>query len=475
MRKKVTILVSVVLLIVLFVPAQLVMAQNATAETWTSAIVYFNTSGDTGSMIITFHDGSTSYPSASMAVNGHQNGTVLVGSVSTTPSLPSSFKGSAVLSATVPLAVVHYDYSQGNPDTYDRAWYTGFDSSQAAPTIYVPTVEKTKWSQVTTSRVGIQNIEPSNDANVTLHFYNIGETSAFWTKTQTIAPSASYVFSLLDPDFSSIPGNWSGSLKITTSPSADILAAAEQTAGARRYAYAFEGVEAGANTIYVPTMLCHYGSNDQTSYYAVQAAGGTANVAVKHYDKFTGLQVGTTYNVSISDGSKDIINVCLKGDAPNGSIGSSIVTSTGAPVNVIVKVNGTNGLRTAYIAQGSGSTEVALPYVSYNDDKTADFRSYIAVMNISETTSGQNIVATYYNEDGTVKTTHILATPTTQLGPLQKANSHLGLLGAGNWKGAVKITSDVPIFVTVRSHKTYTGLEPEAAQMGEDYSAVSYP
>ncbi|MFC2042754.1 hypothetical protein ACFLUA_01195 [Chloroflexota bacterium] len=467
-----TILVSVVMLMVLFAPAQLVMAQNATAETWTSAIVYFNTSGDTGSMDLTFYDGATSYPAASMAVNGHQNGTILVGSISTTPSMPSSFKGSAVLSASVPLAVVHYDYSQGNPDTYDRAFYSAFDLSQANNEIYITTVEKTAHSQVTTSRVGVQNVETSASANVTLHFINVGETTAFFTKAQTIAPSASYVFSLLDADFSTIPNNWSGSLKITTSPSALILAAAEQTAGARRYAYSFEGVKSGEYTINVPTMLCHYGSEDQTSYIAIQANGGDANVTVKHYDKFTGLQIGSTYGpVSVPNGSKEVVNPCIKGAVPYGAVGSSIITAAVFPVNVSVKVNGTTGLRTAYIAQGTGTETVALPYVSYHNDKYTDFRTYISVMNV-DTVDGENIVATYYNEDGTVKTTHTLATGTTKLGPLQKVNTQLGLLGGGNWKGAVMITSDVDIFVSARSHKGFTGLEANAAQMGEDYTGI---
>jgi hypothetical protein len=477
MKKRISIVLPIVILLSLVIPLQLVMAQNATGETWTSAISYVNTSSSSGSMTVTFYDGSTSYPSSPIAVTGHQNGTIYVGSISTTPALPSGFKGSAVLSSTVPMAVVEINYSVDNPDTYSRTYYSGFGVGQANHTVYVTTVEKTKWDDVTTSRIGVQNVDSSNTANITLHFIERGETTPDLQVTKSIAPQASYVFSMLDADFSSIPDSWTGSLKITTDPQVDILAAAMQTSGNNRYAYTFESVKTGENTIYVPTMLCHYSADDQVSYYAVQANGGTANVTIRHYDRDTGAQLGTTFGpVELTDGAKYIINPCNEGGVPSGAIGSSKVSSTGAPVNVIVKVNGATGLRTAYIAVGTGANNVALPFVSWDDVTTAGLRTYIAVMNIDDSDSGEDITATYYNQNGTEKRTHTLASISDPLAPFQKANSSLNWGSGGvneDWQGAVIIESDVPVFVTVRTQRAYTTIPP-ISQLGEDYTGIPF-
>jgi len=472
MKKSIFNYALVLLMFAVFVPVHSVNAQSSSSQSWTSAIVYFNTSTDSGSMTVDFYDGTTTYSSGAIALTGHQNGTLLVGSVS---SLPSSFKGSAVLSAGVPIAVTYYDFVEGaDANNYDRSYYVGFKPSQANAVIYVPTVERAAFGPQLTSRVGIQNIDPSDDATIRLDFYNVGSTTPFFSPTETVQEQASYIFSM-DDYSANISAGFSGSLIVTSTGGEEIVAAAEETADIKRYAYAFEGVAGGESLVYVPTMLCRYGGKSQISYYAIQAVGGTAEVTVKHYDKVTGSQLGTTYTTSIAVGSKEGVNPCQHG-VSDGAVGSSIITSTGADVIVIVKVNGNTGLRTAYIAEGSGATNVALPYVRWSNDVTADFRTYIAVMNVSPSTA-TDVKAEYYNPAGTLITTHIIADGGSPLLPLQKGSTwtELAGMGSGDWEGSVIIKSDQDVLVTIRATRTTTGLETDAGQFGEDYVGIPIP
>jgi len=450
-------------------------AQSATSQIWTSGILYLNTSENAGTMTVTYYDGNsspTSYQSSSISLATNQSGELLIGSVS---SIPGTFKGSAVLSSNVPVAVVYEEFVEGSEqNNYDRSFYNGFTSSQADTTFYVPTFQKSAYGLKQTSRVGIQNVDTSTTASVTMEFFNVGETTAFYSDTVSIDPQASYVFSA--NDISQIAAGFSGSLKLTSN--VPIVAAAEETADINRSSYAFEGVASGESKVFIPTMLCSYGTYDQKSYYAVQAVGGTANITVRHYSRDTGLQVGTDYITSIADGAKATLRTCVEGAAPAGSIGSSVIESTGGDIIVIVKVIGTIGdLRTAYVATGTGAQTVALPYIVWSSDHSAGFRSYVAVQNIG-TSDAVDVTAKYYNAAGTLQTTHVLADSGSSLGVLQKANTWTNIagLGSGDFSGSVIIESDQPVLVTVRLTKLTPHLSGEGTeQFGEDYTGIPLP
>jgi hypothetical protein len=462
-------LISLLFTLGAIIPLYFVLGQSATSQTWTSSIAYTNTENTSGSLTVTFFDGAgIAYPSDSIALNAHQSGTLLVGSVS---SLSDGFAGSAVLSSTVELAAVYVEFVSGaESDNYDRKIYKGFTPSEASNTFYVPTVLKAIFGA--TSQVGIQNVDSSLDADLTLEFFAAGETIPTETVLHTVSPQSAYIFSMADVD---VGTSFSGSLKITSS-GGQIVASSQETWDADRFAYAFEGVASGQNTVYIPTMLCRFGPGESISYFAVQAVGGTADVEIKHYDRDTGLQVGTTANVQITDGSKSSQQPCMHG-VPDGSLGSSVITSTGAPVIVVVKVaDESGGIRTAYIGEGTGATTQALPYVRWNSDPGADFLGYIAVMNIGSV-NATNITASYYNADGTLAATHTLASGGSPLAPSVKVNTHALLAGAtdgsGNFVGSVVVQSDQPTLVTVRAARTVTGLGI-INMFAEDYTGIPF-
>jgi hypothetical protein len=470
-----------VLCMVIAIPLYTVFAQSATNQTWTSEIAYFNTEDASGTLNITFYDSNGDVTSTDpIDLSPYQSGTLLIGSIS---GLGTDFSGSAVMSADVQLAAVYIEFVSGvESDDYDRKLYNGFTSVSAANTFYIPSVLKQKYGS--TSQVGIQNVDSSLSATLTLEFYAAGATEPTYAPDPIILdPQSSYIFSMNDIDDADIPPGFTGSLRIT-SDSGEIVASAEETYDDDRFAYAFEGVSQGNSKVYVPTMLCRYGAEQQISHYAVQALGGEANITMRHYDRNTGEQLGEDFLLTIPDGGKASVNPCRDGDVPDGSIGSSVIESTGGTIIVLVKVNGEDGMRTAYIAEGSysitGTVRIFLPWVQWNDDATQGYQSYIAVQNIGEA-DAEDVAAYYYKNDGSAAGDphpHVLADAQDPLPPLVKRNTfaHSSSANAaveGVFSGAVIIVSDQPVLVTVRNQ---TDVDLGAiTRFSEDYTGIRYP
>jgi hypothetical protein len=473
-------LLLLVLCMGIAIPLYSVFAQSATNQTWTSEIAYFNTEDASGTLNITFYDSNGDVTSTDpIPLSPYQSGTLLIGSLS---SLGSDFSGSAVMSADVQIAAVYVEFVSGvESDDYDRKLYNGFTPASAANTFYIPTVLKQRFGS--TSQVGIQNVDASLPADLTLDFYAAGETvPTFTDDTVTLDPQSSHIFSMNDIDDANIPPGFTGSLKIT-SVGGEIVASAEETYDSDRFAYAFEGVSQGSNKVFIPTMLCRYLEEEQISYYAIQAVGGEADVTMRHYNRDDGSQLGTDYVLTLSDGGKESVNPCEHGTVPDESIGSSVIESVGAPIIVIVKVNSTNGMRTAYIAEGSytvtGTVQIYLPYIRWNDDPTLGTRSFVAVQNIGDV-AAVNVKAYYFHQDGTPAATHILADGENHLQSLQKANTfaHESSAGAavdGEFSGAIIIESDQPVLITVRNQEVVDLDGGVTTRFAEDYTGIRIP
>jgi hypothetical protein len=231
-------------------------------------------------------------------------------------------------------------------------------------------------------------------------------------------------------------------------------------------------------------MLCRYGAEQQISFYAIQALDSEVTITMRHYDKVTGGQLGDDFVETIPAGGKASRNPCAHGVVPDGSIGSSVIESVGGDIIVLVKVNGDDGMRTAYIAEGSyavtGTVSVYLPWIQWNDDATLGYQSYIAIQNIGDA-NAESIQALYYKNDGTLVATHVLADVGSPVVPLQKVNTfaHASSAGAAEggppqeFSGAVIIVSDQPILVTARN-QTDVDLGG-VTRFSEDYSGIRYP
>ena len=478
MRKATNFLILSALVVALFAPSSLALAQSATAQTWTSSITYYTPSATSGQLSVTYYQGTTSYTccTPALTLDAHKAGSLFIG----TTSVPDNFAGSAVLSADVPIVATYVQFASGAENAnFGRMLYNAFSAANAGSTFYVPTILYQTFGS--TSRVGVQNVE-SFKITATLKFYAVGSTSPTATKTQDIDAYASYVFS--PADISGLSTGFNGSLVITATKQGDattpgrVVASSEETDDAGRGAYAFEGVAGGANTVYMPSAMCNYGAEGQTSFFAIQNAGiGAANVTIDYYNT-SGALVASMPSTAITEGGKLSRSPCSDG-ALSGALGSAVIKSTGAAVIAIGKIKANNGMATAYVGQGSGFTKLAAPYIRWSANPSAEFQAYVAIMNVDPVNAATNITATYYDATGASKGTHSVATGANPLGPFIKRNTTpvLGLaldangnFGITPFGGAVEISSDQPIVVVVRLQKDVS--LGATTRFSEDYNGV---
>lgn len=479
--KRFSLLVAVLLLAAMVAP---VMGQGATSQTWTSSITYYTPSTTGGTLQIAYYGSNgTGYQTASLPLAAHKAGSLLIGSVSTSPTLPDPFAGSAVLSADVPIIATYVQFAAGTAGSqYGRILYGSFKPEDAASTFYVPTVLYDPPTKGSTSQIGIQNIE-NFEATINLKFYAVGATVPTVNKDVDIKAQSAYIFRPADVGLGQ---GFSGSLVITGVKKGDpatpakVVASAIETDNVGRSAYAFEGTAQGANKIYMPSMMCQGGADKQMSYYAIQNAGTTtATVTIKYYNT-SGAQVGAMSATPIGPGGKLSTNPCAAGVGINVS-GSAVIESTGAPIIAIAKIKSDTGMATAFVGQSAGALKVAAPYVRWAATSSVDFRTYIAIMNVGDQPA-TNIVAKYYDGNGTLVGQETVASAANPLNQFIKRNSTASSANALNTTygdfgfhpagGAVEIESDQPIVVVLRTQRDVSPALGTVSRFAEDYNAV---
>jgi hypothetical protein len=203
----------------------------------------------------------------------------------------------------------------------------------------------------------------------------------------------------------------------------------------------------------------------------------TASVTITYYNT-SGSVIATMPATDIGPAAKLSRNPCQDG-VPAGSIGSAKVVATGAPIIAMAKIKANNGMATAFVGASAGVTKVAAPYIRWGATPTSEFRSFVAIMNVGGG-NATNIVAKYYDGNGTLVATHTVADVGTPLGPFIKRNTNpsaAGALDGGGqfgitpFGGAVEIESDQPIVVVVRMQKDVTGLGA-TTRFAEDYNGI---
>jgi uncharacterized protein (DUF1501 family) len=136
---------------------------------------------------------------------------------------------------------------------------------------------------------------------------------------------------------------------------------------------------------------------------------------------------------------------------------------------------------TAFIGQVGGSTKVAAPYIRWAADPTAEWRSYVAVMNVGNA-DATNIVVKYYDAYGNLAGSETLASSGNPCPRFIKRNTNASTAGAldanGNfginpYGGAIEITSDQPVIVLVRVQRDVS--LGDVTRFAEDYNGTSVP
>jgi hypothetical protein len=401
------------------VAAQTVYAYNTP---FTTAITFQNVSTAATAVNFEFYNaGSSQAFGLYRSLDGAAGSSLYVGNSNV--GVASGFLGSTVLATEQDVLATAIQLAPSSSSVKNRpisnAFTVGYTPVSAQ--VLLASVLKNKFN--TTSKFAIQNV--SNQAvNMTINIYNADNPSAppiTINYTNVPVGAAKHV----DMNSAVSASSFNGSAVVTAN--GDIAGTVLELSTNGYAAKAFEGISAGATTVYMPTALCRaFHSNPAlgtTTAYAVQnvATSGSTNVTVTYYPG------GATDTATIAAGAKQSFNGCVKvnGTSINGDgfTGSAKIVSSGSNIIAIGKAYKSSDATysTAFIGESAGAQKLALPYVrysEYNYTNGKNQRAFIAIQNISSS-SVSGVQVKYYNTKGELVGTHSL----NSIAGNQKANS----------------------------------------------------
>ncbi len=457
--------------------AAVVMPSEADAAAYGAAfqvsITYQNVGTTATPVNIDFYpeNNGTATSFSAGTLNPKASASLLVGSVT---GLGSSFKGSAVLSAEQPVIATVVQFASG---IANRPLSNGF--SRGASKQLVATVLKNSSNYSTI--FSVQNAGAAA-ANVTVQFFAAGSTTAAHTITvPNLAANAARYFDATQ--IAELGATFSGSAIVSSST--DVVVGVNELQVNGNGASSFEGTPNSGARVYMPSANCEYVGLFST-FYAVQNASQSAPLDFQVRYKINGQADVIDGPYSLPAGAKRSIAGCAK--MPRGSIGSAIVERTNGTGTLVAvgKVAGGN-ITSSFLGavEGTGSTNVALPYVRWSPNATfgsgARQRTDIAIQNISST-AATNVRVQYVDRNGSVVGTHTIG----NIAAGQKASSNpaagnaldpcgrFGEYGGGadclgtSFGGGAIVLADAGSLVTVA--RVYTG---NPTQAGEDYTGMN--
>lgn len=465
------------------------------APTWTSIISYYNPSeyaDETGLTVVYYKNELdntvTEIPSQPIPITAHSSGTLLVGSILKDP----EFQGSAVISATVPILAVYKQSAPGS-EPYSPVLYNSFAMTEAGQYAYLPSVQL---NTAYNTQIGIQNLLGSV---VTLSLELIDSEDPANTYSPgsavTIQPQSSYIFNVSDlVGGTNFTGSMVASAEVLGQPGTPgkIVAVAKDVQGGGRRAYAYEGMAGGGTEVYLPTAMCQYGDTAITTAIDVQNVSGSSTEVYVDYQDTSGALVATTNTtpVAIEAGAMKAFDPCEESilEFTAGQSLTAVVRSMGGPIVVVGKAMSNDGLQTAFTGQtyptaapfSDGYYHVAVPYVEWSTHASG-YRTYITIMNVeSDGSDAIDIKALYYGQDGSLITTHTVASSfneNTRLGQYGKFSTNASLAravakGSRGFFGAVEIISDKPIVVLTRVERSVD--IGNYRTLGEDYTGLYF-
>lgn len=426
-HKVITVLVVLLLAVSLTAQVAPVAAQARTAQ-WLVSVTYQNVGTGPATVSVNFYaegDGTA------ISFNPLGAGTLAAGAGTSffigSTSLPSGFRGSAVMSSDQPLVATVVQFSQ-QADFKMRLLSNGFQSSNASSQYIIPTTLLNRFSRTTV--FSIQNTE-NQAIDAVVRFYDALNAGALAsTITHTIPAQSSKYIELDDVNDTGLTGKttFDGSAIVSaflsgTSTPANVVSAVSEYYTNRNVATNFEGVplSAAANNIFMATGLCQRFGLD--SFYAVTNASLVSSAVITvTYRNTDGTQKAVDGPYTIGPGQKKSITTCSPSDTTNMAsfTGSAAIESSGAPVAVLGRAQnsinagttGTQDVFTAFLGESAGTSKRAFPFVRWaNDTRYAastggQQRAFIAVQSMS---TGTNVFdVKYYDKNGGLIATHPL-------------------------------------------------------------------
>jgi len=383
-----------------------------------------------------------------------------------------SFEGTAVMTSDRNLVATLVQIPDTTQTTVKvRPLSNGFSSG--TPNSLIATVLKNAFSPANFTVFSVQNVG-SSSTDVTITFYNTS-AAVVHTINQTLQPGAGYFVDA--GTITQLGSTFNGSVVIQSTGGSIVSSAMEMETGSGVGAKAFEGLGAGATTIFMPSALCNYvaAGGPTNTAYAVQntSLSTSTNVTVTYSN-------GTTQSSPIGPGAKASFVSCNASGMTQNFLGAATITSDTTDVIAIGKAYG-QGLSTAFVGASSGSQRIALPYVRYSTNANflsgAQQRVFISIQNVGGSTVTGDIVVRYIDRDGVEVGTHTI---TTDVAPGAKVNSNatnaglaeFGVYNAGTQFGGGVIIegpagSELAAIARVQTYVPATGLSA-----AEDYNGI---
>ncbi|PWH11895.1 MAG: hypothetical protein DDG60_15680 [Anaerolineae bacterium] len=356
--------------------------------------------------------------------------------------LPASWVGGAYITSVQPIIAV------GRPHIASEVMtYTGF--STGAKEMYLPMLFKNAFGGAYKSAFYVQNVDPTNIANISVEFYDQNGVSIY-TVNDTINPLASKGWWL--PSLSSLPDNWVGSAVVRSNR--DIVTVGRPHAGSEVMTY--NGFISGNTTSYLPMLFknAFTGGTYKSAFYIQNVDDwNSANVTIRYYND------AGTLNCTIIETIAPMASrgywLPSVGCLPDGWIGGVEVTSNRSVV--LVGRPHIDTQITTYNGFSDGSTVSFVPML-FKNAFGGTYKSAFYIQNLSSTASA-NITIKYYNNLGTLG-----CSVTDTIPRLASKGYWLPSVTCllNGWVGGVVITSNEPIVTVGRPHigtqvTTYAG------------------
>jgi len=221
-----------------------------------------------------------------------------------------------------------------------------------------------------TSGFQVQNIDPANDASVTINFYAAdGSSPSGSTLSDTIVKGGSKTYFPL----TGLPSGFQGSVVVSSSTKVASVVNILGTGAGGNAAASYVGAMAGGSPVTIPLLMS--GNSGYNTWFSVQNTGGAAtDVNVSYSDgqiaSKTGLAVGAAV---IFDQS---------GETHTSKVFSATLQSpTGVPLAIAV-VEENASIMFAYSGFISGSTNPVMPLINMNN---SGYVTGVQIMNTGAT------------------------------------------------------------------------------------------
>ena len=189
--------------------------------------------------------------------------------------LPDGWVGGVVVTSDQPIVTV------GRPHVGSQiTTYNGF--SAGGTSSYVPMLFKNAFGSGSyDAALYIQNVDPTNTANLTIKYYDLAGALTCTVSGETVAPLASKGYWLPGLPRSCLPDGWVGGAVVTSTQ--PIVSVGRPHIGAQVTTY--DGFTSGSLNSYLPMLFKDaYGGSYDSAFYIQNTEASAAAVTTKFYD-----------------------------------------------------------------------------------------------------------------------------------------------------------------------------------------------